>query len=92
MTNMEKVIEDLNIAKYILASPQPLNREMCIKIGQTISAAIDLLKEHPVDMKVIGTFNGDIEVYCCQDCRTTLDPAFHYCPNCGRAVKWNETN
>lgn len=88
MTNMEKVIEDLNIAKYILASPQAPSREMCIKIGQTISAAIDLLEEHPADTKVIGTFNGDIEVYCCPDCRTTLDPAFHYCPNCGRAVKW----
>ena len=88
MTNMEKVIEDLNIARYILASPQTPNREMCIKIGQAISAAIDLLKEHPVDTKVIGTFSDDIEVYCCQDCRTTLDPAFHYCPNCGRAVKW----
>lgn len=50
--------------------------------------ALELLEEHPVDTKVIGTFNGDIEVYCCQDCRTTLDPAFHYCPNCGRAVKW----
>lgn len=42
----------------------------------------------PVDTKVIGTFNGDMEVYCCRDCRTILDPAFHYCPNCGQAVKW----
>lgn len=89
---MTKVIEDLNIAKYILASPQAPSREMCVKIGQAISAAIGLLEEHPAETKVIGTFSGDIEVYCCQDCRTTLDPTFHYCPNCGRAVKWNETN
>lgn len=52
---------------------------------------LSMLKEQEaitVDTKVIGTFNGDVEVYCCRDCRTILDPAFHYCPNCGRAVKW----
>ena len=53
--------------------------------------ALELLKEPetiPVDTKIIGTSNGDVEVYCCRDCRTVLDPAFHYCPHCGRAVKW----
>lgn len=43
--NREKVIEDLNIAKNILNFPQMLSPEMCIKIGQAISAAIELLKE-----------------------------------------------
>ena len=54
-------------------------------------AALELLKEQeaiPVDTKVIGFASGDIEVHCCRDCRTILDPAFHYCPNCGKAVKW----
>lgn len=53
--------------------------------------AIALLKEQeviPVDTKVVGTSHGDMEVYCCSDCRTILDPAFHYCPNCGQEVKW----
>ena len=51
-----------------------------------------MLKEQEaiqVDTKVIGTFNGDMEVYCCRNCRTILDPAFHYCPNCGHEVKWD---
>ena len=43
----------------------------------------------PVDTKVIVTFNGDVEVYCCRNCRLVLDPTFHYCPNCGRQVKWD---
>lgn len=58
-----------------------------------VDDAINLLKEQEailVDTKVIGTFNGDTEVYCCRDCRTTLDPAFHYCPSCGQEVKWND--
>lgn len=45
MIDREKVIEDLNTAKYILISPQMSSREMSIKIGQAISAAIALLKE-----------------------------------------------
>jgi len=56
-----------------------------------ISDTIKLLKEQeaiPVDTKVIGTSHGDMEVYCCSDYRTILDPAFHYCPNCGQAVEW----
>ena len=55
---------------------------------------VSLLKEKEavlVDTKMIGMTNGtDIEVYCCRDCRTVLDPAFHYCPNCGQQVDWNE--
>lgn len=43
----------------------------------------------PVDTKVIGGDCGDIEVYCCRACRFQLDPVFHFCPNCGQAVKWN---
>lgn len=43
MSATEKVINDLNVAKIILCNPQMLNPEMCIKIGQAINSAIDLL-------------------------------------------------
>lgn len=43
MTDKKKVIQDLNTAKYFLISPQMLNPEMCIRIGQAINSAIDLL-------------------------------------------------
>ncbi len=44
----------------------------------------------PIDTMVIGTVNGDIEVYCCRNCRTVLTPSFHFCPNCGKGVKWDD--
>lgn len=45
MSEAERVINDLNVAKLILCNPQMLTPEMCIKIGQTITDAISLLKE-----------------------------------------------
>ena len=44
----------------------------------------------PVDTKVIGGVWGDMEVYCCRACRFQLDPVFHFCPNCGKELKWND--
>lgn len=74
-------------------------REQCLKPKCIICPHCDncdvdengLLKKQeaiPADTKVIGTFNGDVKVYCCRNCRMVLDPWFHYCPNCGKAVKW----
>ena len=45
MSETERVINDLNTAKLILCNPQTLTPEMCIKIGQTITSSIALLKE-----------------------------------------------
>lgn len=53
MTDMKKVIQDLNIAKCMLISPQPLTREMCIRIGQVIDNAIDLLTEQRAHIMTI---------------------------------------
>lgn len=62
---------------------------------ETLSWMLDeLLNEQeavPVDTKMIGMPNGtDIEVFCCPDCRMVLDESFHFCPNCGQAVKWDD--
>ena len=47
MNTTEEVIDDLNIAKFMLCNPQMLMLapEMRIRIGQAIASAIDLLKE-----------------------------------------------
>lgn len=47
MSATENVIKDLNIAKFILCNPQMLNPEMCIRIGQAINSAINLLTAEP---------------------------------------------
>lgn len=87
-TDIEKVIEDLNIAKNILVFPQMLNHEMCIKIGQTISATIDLLKEQKTTFEKDGhhircTSCGNY--WCDTDCEGNTFPR-NYCPECGRKV------
>jgi len=45
MPNRDSVINNLNVAKLILCNPQMLTPEMCIRIGQTVTSAIALLKE-----------------------------------------------
>ena len=52
MTETERVINDLNVAKLILCNPQMLTPEMCIRIGQAVTNVIGLLKEQePVEPK-----------------------------------------
>lgn len=47
----EKIIENMNIAKAVLCNPNMVTPEMCIKIGQTISDTLSLLKEQePIPM------------------------------------------
>ena len=45
MSETERVINDLNVAKHILCNPQILTFEMNIRIGQAITNALALLKE-----------------------------------------------
>lgn len=45
MNATETVVNDLNTAKLMLCNPQMLTPEMCVRIGQAINSAIDLLKE-----------------------------------------------
>jgi hypothetical protein len=45
MPDREKVVNDLNVSKLMLCNPKMLTSEMCVRIGQAINGAIDLLKE-----------------------------------------------
>ena len=51
MPDLEKVINDLNVAKLTLCQPQMLTPEMCIRIGRAITSAIALLKEQEERIK-----------------------------------------
>ena len=45
MSATEKIVNDLNVSKLMLCNPKMLTSEMCVRIGQAINGAIDLLKE-----------------------------------------------
>ena len=90
MSKTEKAIESLNTAKLILCNQQMLTPEICIKIGQTVTDAIALLKEQePVEPKRKDISHNNIDWFCgkCGHCVRRLD---NYCSRCGRKVKWNE--
>lgn len=88
MTNIEKVIEDLNITKNILVFPQMLTPEMCVKIGQAINSAIDLLKEQETIFEKDGHHIRCISCgnYWCDTDREGDPFPYNYCPECGRKV------
>ena len=93
MTDMKKIIEDLNIAKNILIFPQMLSHEMRIRIGQAISAAIALLKKQE---PIKPTINEYGEAYCVCGENVGIIPSSKnlpsirskYCSECGRRMKW----
>ena len=62
MSETEKVTNDLNVAKLILCNPQVLTPEMCVKIGQAINTAIDLLKEQEAREKNRLPYSPDSNV------------------------------
>lgn len=99
MPDREKVIKGLECCNSVSCQKCPYNgNKECNNRGffysQAIEDALTLLKEReavPVDTKMIGMPNGmDIEAFCCPDCRIVLDESFHFCPNCGQAVKLDE--
>ena len=88
MNHREKTInmleEEIHQGRYWDEDYRTIDLSLLIDI-------LELLKEQamPVDTKVIGTEHGDMEV-CCRACKFQLDSTFHFCPNCGKEVKWND--
>ena len=95
MNSLEKVINDLNVAKHILCNPQMLTPEMCVRIGQAITSAIDQLKEQEAktgtwQWKIHGKpeSGGTLGEAVCDQCgkstyATAVKGTLNYCPNCG---------
>lgn len=96
MSETERVINDLNIAKLILCNPQMLTPEMCIRIGQIITSVLALLKEQD---PVKPHYNARTNWYECGACHYSMTSGMHcrseipatkvrYCANCGFPVNW----
>lgn len=98
--NREKIMENMNIAKAVLCNPNIVTPEMCIKIGQTISAAIALLRmQEPMPMLEVEDDDlyawspEDVSYYCPRpECGKEISYDYNFCPYCGQAVKLNEIN
>ena len=96
MSETEKVIENLNTAKLILCNPQILTPEIRIRIGQAVTDAITLLKEHEAVKPVRDKKTG--RVWLCGNCGSYVGFEDHdendpnefdkYCRECGRPVLW----
>ena len=97
MNETEKVIENLNTAKLILCNQQMLTPEMCIKIGQTVTDAIALLKgQEPILLENqhkpygISTNANSPWISRCPRCGKKVEgKQTRFCKYCGQAVKWN---
>jgi hypothetical protein len=88
----ETVVNDLNVAKLMLCNPQTLTPEMCVRIGQAITSAIDLLEnQEPIAPSVCGSKEPDGHGcwwYMCSKCKMPIDPKERFCRRCGQSVKW----
>ena len=84
MPDREKVVENMNIAKAVLCNPNMVTPEMCIKIGQTISDALSLLKEQE---PVLSHEDAD-GVPHCGSCGWVQSWGCNYCDNCGKPLRW----
>ena len=92
MSATEKVVNNLNASKLMLCYPKMLTSEMCVKIGQAINGAIDLLKkQEPVEPIIsYGTFRcGNCENIVGYNDGNGCGYQNNFCGNCGKAVKWN---
>ena len=90
MADRDSVINDLNMAKLILCNLQMLTPEMRVRIGRSITNAIDLLIEPklgrwiPVDS--YSAFGGDEATWYAHGNPT----AFHYCSECKEQARADE--
>lgn len=87
--NREKIIENMNVAKAVLCNPNMVTPEMCIKVGQTISDALSLLKEQDNCENCAIAIEDRQLVVRCKDCvnwipGTITDKDDFVPPKCGK--------
>ena len=93
MSATEKVVNDLNVSKLMLCNPKMLTSEMCVRIGQAINGAIDLLKEQEKGHWISLENCSNSGVYC-SECHTKVFDNYpfkktfsYFCPHCGTRME-----
>ena len=93
MPDREKVIKGLEKAKMVIEQWIPMFEQY--NTPAVIDDAVALLKEQEVvELKQVGLYGKDDWwglVCVCPDCNAewmTDKADTHFCPNCGRPVKW----
>ena len=104
MADYEKVMGNLQILRtWCAVNPRyskGLDAGDCEKAVGWLDDALEILKEHePVEPFCEYSVHTGTKWICCGECNTTLmkyseykdaGPMMkHYCPNCGKAVKWD---
>lgn len=83
MSDIEKVIKELEEAN----DRAQWDGGICKFTTQAVEFIIDMLKEKEAVKPVIAKYCGICGAHVKQ--KTGDDPGWKYCPNCGRAVKWD---
>ena len=90
IANRNSVINDLNIAKRILCNPQMLTPETRVRIGQSVTNAINLLTRREqgrwIAVDSLSAFGGDEAAWYAHGNPT----AFHYCSECKEQARRDE--
>ena len=95
MNATERIINDLYVAKLALCNPH-LTPEMCVKVGQAISNAIDILKGQEVTLlenqhKPYGfsTNANSPWISRCSRCGKKIEgKQMRFCKYCGKEARW----
>ena len=80
MTDLEKVIEGLEMS-YRYSN---VDEDNTLAPQQLVLDALSLLKAQ----KPVEPTRYDSTLYLCGSCHYAIPRVVNYCPNCGRAVKW----
>jgi len=96
MTEMENVLNELKVAKIILCNQQMLTPEMCVKVGQVITNAIDLLTKQESEWLEDSDPGQEYgTTWACRKCGNSKHEPFiwnpyecklRFCPWCGRMM------
>ena len=96
MPDREKVIKGVHDARRYLEDREWVEKSVGVHID-ALNDALALLKQEAVEPKQVELYGKDdwYGLVCvCPDCKAEwmgCESETHFCPNCGRQVKWDDT-